>query len=765
MRVVLVGPEFEENLSLRYLAASLRQAGHRASLARFDSPEYVEGVVQQVRREGPGLVGLSMVFQVRAREFYELTRALRRSGYTGHITAGGHFATFAWEAMLRDLPELDTIVRQEGELTLVALADALQRGARRPDLVGIPGLVARGEGGEPVPGPPRRQVDDLDSLPLPVRDTPPERHLGVPTAYLISSRGCYADCEYCCIFAWHEAAPGKRYRMRRMPSVVEEMAWLYHQRGVRFFVFHDDNFFLPTPTGNRKRFSAFRDEIHARGLRDIGLMLKLRPNDCDRENLLILKELGLLRVFVGIENASQRQLKSLGRDTTVEQVEDCLELLRDLEVYATYNIILFDPYTTLEDVAANLQFLRHHLFYPFNWCKVEPYAGTELEKRFAREERLRGDYLGWDYRIDDPRAQLLYDLLLPAFYYRNFDYYGLANLNIGLGYHRQLLKHFYARRCPAGLLARAQGLVQAVNANALDLLERAYLFASEVDPADHCARERFGEQLKRESFSAQHELGGRMEAVLREIERAAGVRQEGLAGISEAFTPLSPLPNPGPPGEAGRPQPAGAVTVGGEAAPGEIIVLSPPPRPAGVAAAPTGAPRMQRPGRRRWLAAAAGGLAWLLSGCGRRPAPPPRVAPGEGSTPQGSLLVAEGRPPVVAAWEPFVLEAVLRPLDIQVIGEPRVTCTGGQIRRVEGSHGNHVLRIEYQPSGGSRELDPNETVSAAWTVRGPTSDMVVLAKAFVHLNPDGSYAFGYETPRPTIAEMAAPPIGRGPRPQ
>ena len=35
MHVLLVGPEFEENLSLRYLAAALRQAGHTASLARF----------------------------------------------------------------------------------------------------------------------------------------------------------------------------------------------------------------------------------------------------------------------------------------------------------------------------------------------------------------------------------------------------------------------------------------------------------------------------------------------------------------------------------------------------------------------------------------------------------------------------------------------------------------------------------------------------------------------------------------------------------
>src|SRR5690349_10733253 len=118
MRIVLVGPEFEENLSLRYLAAALQQAGHTTSLARFDSPEHSEAVVRRVLREQPALVGLSMVFQVRAWEFCDLAEALRQVGYRGHITAGGHFATFACEPLLKDVPALDSIVRQEGEETL-----------------------------------------------------------------------------------------------------------------------------------------------------------------------------------------------------------------------------------------------------------------------------------------------------------------------------------------------------------------------------------------------------------------------------------------------------------------------------------------------------------------------------------------------------------------------------------------------------------------------------------------------------------------------
>jgi radical SAM superfamily enzyme YgiQ (UPF0313 family) len=711
MHIVLVGPEFEENLSLRYLAASLEQAGHTASLARFDAADNADGVIGQILRESPALVGLSMVFQVRAREFCALAQALRQSGYRGHITAGGHFATFACVPLLCDVPALDSIVRQEGEEALVELAEALDDGATSARLARIPGLVVRDDRGDVIIAPARHQPK-LESLPYPVRTATPELHLGIPTAYLVGSRGCYADCEYCCIFAWHEAAVGKRYRMRTVADIATEMERLYHELGIRFFVFHDDNFFLPTPVGNRKRFEALRTEMRARRLHDVGLMLKLRPNDCDRDNMLILKEIGLLRAFVGIENASQRQIRSLGRDSTVEDVQSCLHLLRELEIYATYNILLFDPYTTLDDVEINLAFLRQNLFFPFNWCKVEPYAGTALERRYAQEGRLRGDYFGYDYTMDDPRARLLYDLLLPAFYYRNFDYYGLANQNIGLGYHRQLLKHFYSGNMAPRLERRVQGLIEAINGNTLDLLERACAFARQVDVNDHPEIERFGRRLREECFRWQRRYGIQIETVQRRIERTAGVRQERVGSVPAAFTPSE-----------------------------------------------------STNARRSLLLALAGGMAWLVAGCrsSRSAASQEDVALPPGSPPQGRVRVAPGHSAIVAPDEPMVLEALLQPMDAQVIGEPMVTASQGKILNVQRRESGRSLLITFLPEGAS-EWDTNFTITVSWTARSHDTDSVVVTRGFVHLGENGSCVYGYETPRYTIAEMAAPPLRSGPRP-
>ena len=47
------------------------------------------------------LVGISLAFQWRARDFLALGVALKEAGYDGHVTFGGHFATFASLEILR----------------------------------------------------------------------------------------------------------------------------------------------------------------------------------------------------------------------------------------------------------------------------------------------------------------------------------------------------------------------------------------------------------------------------------------------------------------------------------------------------------------------------------------------------------------------------------------------------------------------------------------------------------------------------------------
>ena len=73
MKVLLVGPDYEENLSIRYLSAALLRGGHETLLAAFNAPVEINAVAN-VAQEAD-IVGLSICFQARANEFLALARA------------------------------------------------------------------------------------------------------------------------------------------------------------------------------------------------------------------------------------------------------------------------------------------------------------------------------------------------------------------------------------------------------------------------------------------------------------------------------------------------------------------------------------------------------------------------------------------------------------------------------------------------------------------------------------------------------------------
>src|SRR6516225_1023781 len=125
-RVLLVGFQDQDNLGLRYLASSLRAAGHEARIESFGPDE--APLVTVARAWQPDVVGFSLIFQFMAPEFGQVIAALRSAGIGAHFTMGGHYASFAPETLLELMPELDSVVRFEGEHTIVELATAIAAG-------------------------------------------------------------------------------------------------------------------------------------------------------------------------------------------------------------------------------------------------------------------------------------------------------------------------------------------------------------------------------------------------------------------------------------------------------------------------------------------------------------------------------------------------------------------------------------------------------------------------------------------------------------
>lgn len=530
MRAALVGPELEENLGLRYLHASLSRAGHQARILDFHEASQIPSLVASIMDHDPDLVGLSMVFTGRAREYLDLALELRRAGYAGHVTAGGHFASFHAHELLSDHPCLDTIVHGDGEEAIVELIESLDDPSHVPGLTHRRGAVSTTQ--------PRRNPDDLDSRPWPTRPERLHSYLGLPIANMLSSRGCYGNCSYCSIHAWFKQTRGRRLRQRSVSCVAEEMASLYHHHGARIFNFHDDNFFVRDPSRNLERFRALGEHLSSHGLGRIALQVKARPDSVDVETFSLLKDMGLFRVFLGVETNAAQGLKTLGRRSTREQNLRALSILRDLAVHTSFNLLVFDPETVLSDLWDNISFMRAYADMPLNFGRVEVYSGTPLEKTLRVQDRLLGTCFGYTYRISDARVQRAFEMYKRVFLPRNFSEQGTNLLAMKVDYFFHLLAHFHPERATSALRRRAKRLITEVNTSSAELMSEIcdFLSTGTLPPPRESSLLASELAARREAVDAG--LAPRMHALVSEICNLASHRRSRLLAAAASASAL-----------------------------------------------------------------------------------------------------------------------------------------------------------------------------------------------------------------------------------
>jgi anaerobic magnesium-protoporphyrin IX monomethyl ester cyclase len=494
MRVLLVGPDLEENLSLRYLASSLRAAGHEPRIAAFDTAADAPAVLAAAA--SADLVGLSMCYQIRAREFLALAADLKRAAPDRPVIAGGHYASCAASALLDHHPELDLIGVHECEQTIALLASL--PAWREEEFAKLPGLVYRA-GGKVVRTAPRAALADLDELPWPERSGPARLMAGVPTAYMMGSRGCLNACDYCCITTMHRMVSGKRFRQRSPENIADEMAFLYHERGVRQFVFHDDNFLVPSVERNLERIDALERAMRRHHLRHLALALKCRPGDVDRQVFLRLRQMGLLRVFLGIESGSRAGLASIGRRQTVAQEHNALSLCEELGISTQYTIIMFHPEATLRSMREDLAFVAAHAGHPLSFCRAEIYTGTPLEQRMRAESRAFGNYLAREYTYTDPLTLHAWNAAWTLLSRRCFAQDHLLGQIVRLDHQAAVLQHFYDGRDVDRLVDDFAAFELEANRDTLTAVEAVFaLCEAYPDAASAAFRARFAELRERE---------------------------------------------------------------------------------------------------------------------------------------------------------------------------------------------------------------------------------------------------------------------------
>ncbi|MCL5035687.1 MAG: B12-binding domain-containing radical SAM protein [Chloroflexi bacterium] len=424
-----------EHLGLGYLASFLRMHGHEvtvkdAYLDGLDADQFFP-LISSVPAD---LIGFSAThgFMTSA---VSLVQRLRKSGFDGHITFGGYLPTFLPEDLLRDFPEIDSIVRGEGEFTLLELVEKLDKPSSW-DTIG--NLTYRDRDGNIKSNPPRPLIEDLDALPFPARDTLPQLMTMQDYGSICSSRGCYGKCTFCSIHSFYGKSPGSHWRGRSAKSVVDEMEKLAAEWKIEKFAFPDDNFLGTGRKGNARAMDVAK-EILRRGI-TARYSILCRASDVDNALFAFLKASGMGTVFVGFESGVDRALQTFGKMSDSTTNREAAKKLKGLGIKCYPGFIMFDPYTTLDEVEENLEFASLleadgdliEIDDLFNSLQI--FVGTPIHDRLSREGRLfptPTSLLPYDvlptYHVADERVERLreqardFRKIIPRVHYINYE--------------------------------------------------------------------------------------------------------------------------------------------------------------------------------------------------------------------------------------------------------------------------------------------------------------------------------------------------------
>jgi anaerobic magnesium-protoporphyrin IX monomethyl ester cyclase len=270
------------------------------------------------------------------------------------IVGGIHFS-FTPEESLRSFPEIDYIVRGEGEQTVIDLLRILEKKGKISEVKGI----SYRKNNEIIHNPPRPLIENLDTLPYPAYHLVEEKlkryHFtmmaGRNTRYMIleGARGCEHHCSFCTQWShW-----GSRWRTKSAKRIADEIEFLHETYGGVFLWLTDDHMNLSA------RGKQLYEELRQKPCKeDIMLFFQTRTDDVAHHPDLVgkLREVGTYWIMCGVENDSEETLKEYKKGTKTSDAYATMKILNENDIFAQAMFVIGARRDTHESIERLRQF-------------------------------------------------------------------------------------------------------------------------------------------------------------------------------------------------------------------------------------------------------------------------------------------------------------------------------------------------------------------------------------------------------------------------
>lgn len=391
-------------LSLLYVAAALREAGHDPVL--FDliplivpsgadrETFYRTAILREIRNVQPEAVGQNCFLSTHFSFVRLVAKMVKEYDATLPFIIGGIHPTLFAEDIIANCPEIDFIIRGEGELQTAALVTALAKNERH-SWEKIPSIAYHNDAGGVTLTPRVSYVEPLDALPPPAWDlvlidqyTTDHTHWYNPknlairmSAPILTSRSCPFDCSFCSA----HAMMGRGLRMHSPERVVDEIESLYTRYGINYFGFVDDNLTL-----NKKHIMTICNLIVKRRINiQFESFNGYNVASMDEDIVAAMCEAGCVYVIMPIEHGSDMMRNQIiGKKLPRDKIYVLANLYKKYHLLTRGIFIMGFPEETAETLDETYQMMLELDLDLYNVFTLIPFPGTRIFDQASRDNLL-----------------------------------------------------------------------------------------------------------------------------------------------------------------------------------------------------------------------------------------------------------------------------------------------------------------------------------------------------------------------------------------
>lgn len=363
---------------LSYTTGLLEQDGHQVRLV--DAPAWnwnLEDVKEDSKNFNPDLIVGESNFQSLSNDI-EAIKEINVKHEALSVLVGPPASQLA-ERVLKS--GVDVAARLEYDFTIRDIAEAINDGNSIEPINGI----SYKKNDKIIHNPDREFTtsEDLNSIPfvskvykehLNIRDYS-LGHTLYPMVQIFTGRGCPNQCIFC---SWPKTLMGRRYRVRSVENVVDEIEYIKNELPKIKEIFIEDDTF----TINKTRVRNICDDIKKRRL-DITWSCNARAN-LDYESMKAMKDAGCRLLDVGYESGNDQILNNIKKGITTC---DSMRFTKDAKkagLMILADFIIGMPGETKETADMTIRFAKDIKPNIVQFSVATPIPGTEFYK-FVKE--------------------------------------------------------------------------------------------------------------------------------------------------------------------------------------------------------------------------------------------------------------------------------------------------------------------------------------------------------------------------------------------